>query len=459
MRHVRSTAARSFACSLLLAGCTRGDTAKTAVTRPEIHRQLLATRPADGAPGQETQLWLIEYPQGAEAPRHRHPVVGVGYVLEGAFESAFGDDPPVTVRAGESFVDRAHVEHRLFRNAKADSPLKFVVAYTIAKGTPVLELADNRKVQLERSESALALQRPALYPETLELNPLTQQFLVGSVREGAVFEVHKDGLLRPLVDDPRLISVLGIAADARNGRLWVTSSDLGASVKHAPEGPKKHAAVGVYDLASGAAVHWVDLTALAPDAEHLINGITLDHEGNAYVTDSFAAAIYKIDPEGHASLLLQHALFRGPGINLNGIVHHPDGYLLTIMKSTGKLYRVPLSDPSKLSAVDCPDSFAGGDGLWLASPERLVLVANKTPAASANAAYVLHTDSGWQHATLDASLPLGDVYPTTCAAQSGKLYALSAKLDGWLGGDASQRAALVADGPRAEIRQIATLSP
>ena len=453
---MRPTAALAFS---LLTACTHAPTPPSTSTPPEIHRQLLATRPADGAPGQETQLWLIEYPQGAQAPRHRHPVVGVGYVLEGAFESAFGDEQPVTVRAGESFIDPPHLEHRLFRNAKADSPLKFVVAYTIPKGTPVFELADNRKVQLERSESALSLAQPALYPETMELNPLTQQFLVGSVREGAVFQVAADGSLYKLVDDPRLISVLGIAADARSKRLWVTSSDLGASVKHGPEGPKKHAAVGVYDLTSGGAVHWVDLTALAPDTEHLINGITLDHDGNAYVTDSFAAAIYKIDAQGRASLLLQHETFRGAGVNLNGIVYHPDGYLLTVMKSTGKLYRVPLSDPGKLSAVAIPSSFAGGDGLWLASPERLVLVANKTPTASANAAYVLHTDSSWQRADLDGSLPLGDVYPTTCAAQGGKLYALSARLDGWLTGDATKRAALLAEGPRAEIRQIGSLSP
>jgi sugar lactone lactonase YvrE len=261
------------------------------------------------------------------------------------------------------------------------------------------------------------------------------------------------------VEDPRLVSVLGIAADARSKRLWVTSSDLGAGVKHAPEGPKHHAAVGVYDLTSGSVLHWVDLATLLPQAEHLVNGITLDQDGNAYITDSFAAAIYKVDPEGHASVLLQHDEFRGAGINLNGIVHHPDGFLLVIMKSSGRLYRVPLAEPSKFAAVDCPSNFVGGDGLWLASPDRLLVIANKTPTASANAAFLLQTDSAWKQAKVDSSLPLGDVYPTTCAVQNGKLYLLSSKLDAWLTGDATQRAELAVAGPRAEIRQIGSVLP
>lgn len=455
MRHVTPVTLVLFS---VLAACAR-DTHTVTAAPAKVQRRLLETRPVEGSPGEETQLWLVEYPPGAEAPRHRHPALGVGYVLEGAFESAFGSEQPITVRAGQSFIESPHVEHRLFRNASTQSPLKFVMSFTFPKGTPVLELLGRPEVQLKREDSALELDRPALYPETLELNPLTQQFLVGSVREGAVYQVAADGRTSKLVDDPRLVSVLGIAADGRNKRLWVTSSDLDASVKHAPEGPKHHAAVGVYDLTNGSALRWVDLSALVPHSDHLMNGITLDLEGNAYVTDSFAAAIYKIDPEGHSSVLLQNEVFRGAGINLNGIVHHPDGFLLAIMKSSGRLYRVPLADPSKFSAVDTPSAFVGGDGLWLAGPERLLVIANKTPAASANAAFVLHTDNAWQDAKLDSSMELGDVYPTTCAAQNGKLYLLSSKLDGWLTADASKRAALAADGPHAELRQIGMLQP
>jgi len=454
--HFLSLAA-ALGCATVLASCARP--AATPVTRPEIQRRLLATRPADNAPGQDTQLWLIEYPPGAEAPPHRHPVVGVGYVVEGAFESAFAGEPLVRVQAGESFVDPARVEHRVFRNAHADRPLKFVVAYTIDKATPVVQLAGGAGLQLQAAAPALSVEEPALYPETLELDPLTGQFLAGSVRHGAVYRIDAAGRASKLVDDPRLVSVLGIAADAHAKRLWVTSSDLGVSVKASPEGRKRHAAVGVYDLTSGRALHFVDLTAVAPPGEHLINGIALDGQGNAYATDSFAGAIYKLDAQGQASVLVQHEAFRGPGINLNGLVYHPDGYLLTVNKRTGQLYRIPLRDPSQLAAVRCDATLIGGDGLVLTGPERLLVIANKTPDAASNAAFELKSDDGWQSAALSSTLPLGDTYPTTAAVRGNELFVLSSQLDAWLGADDAKRAVLVSEGRRAEIRAIGRLTP
>jgi quercetin dioxygenase-like cupin family protein len=97
----------------------------------EIRRTLIASRAATELPGWETQLYLIEYGPGASAPVHVHPVVGVGRVLEGSFVSAFGDEQPVEVHAGEGFVDQAAVPHRLFRNTSHDLPLRFMIAYTI----------------------------------------------------------------------------------------------------------------------------------------------------------------------------------------------------------------------------------------------------------------------------------------------------------------------------------------
>lgn len=113
--------------------------ANAAPKAPEIRRTLLTKQPVDGAPGLETQLWLIEYPPGAAAPAHRHPVVGVGYVIEGEYESVFGEQPMTRVKAGESFVDLAKVEHRMFRNPSKDKLLRFVVAYTIPAGKQPVE--------------------------------------------------------------------------------------------------------------------------------------------------------------------------------------------------------------------------------------------------------------------------------------------------------------------------------
>ncbi len=107
-----------------------------------IRRTLIDRRPATDLPGWETRLYLIEYPPGTAAPVHIHPAVGVGYVLEGRFESAFGAEPVVEVRAGQGFVDQAGVTHRVFRNASPDHALRFVVAYTLRAGEEPLHLVD-----------------------------------------------------------------------------------------------------------------------------------------------------------------------------------------------------------------------------------------------------------------------------------------------------------------------------
>ena len=105
-----------------------------------ISRTLLASTPVEGLPGWETRLYLVEYAPGADSSGHHHPVTGVGYVLQGTILSAFGDDKPIIIRAGEGFVDAAHQIHTIARNASETEPLRFVVAYTVRQGEPVTVL-------------------------------------------------------------------------------------------------------------------------------------------------------------------------------------------------------------------------------------------------------------------------------------------------------------------------------
>jgi quercetin dioxygenase-like cupin family protein len=100
----------------------------------EIRRVLLAQHDVDDMPGWETRLYLIEYPPGASAPPHTHPATGVGYVLEGRFESQFDGETPTFGEQGQAFVDKTGVIHVRFRNADPDRTLRFVIAYTIRRG-------------------------------------------------------------------------------------------------------------------------------------------------------------------------------------------------------------------------------------------------------------------------------------------------------------------------------------
>lgn len=136
LKHLKQAViATAFAAvSISSAGVSHAsDQQTTAVSRIELARS--------DVPGTdlETRLYLIVYPPGAAAPVHHHPVEGIGYIVEGTARSAFGTDAPVTLATGQGFHDKANIAHTIFENTDAQKPLKFIIAYTVQKGAPVLE--------------------------------------------------------------------------------------------------------------------------------------------------------------------------------------------------------------------------------------------------------------------------------------------------------------------------------
>jgi hypothetical protein len=296
----------------------------------------------------------------------------------------------------------------------------------------------------------LIVQHAALYPEAIEYDSARDRFLLGSFREGALYAVDPAGRTSLLVGDPRLCSVLGIAVDAARGRVWAVNSDLGASAKPSAAGPKRVAGAGIYDLATGEAIAYADLAPLA-EGPHLANGIALDAEGNAFITDSFAPVIYKVTKDGEASVFLQDPRFAGAGVNLNGLIVHPDGYLIAVKKNDGALFKIPLDRPSAFTRVAVARDFVGGDGLTLVGKGSLVVIANRTPAYAADAAYALTSRDGWATAEVASVRELGDVYPTNAVLRKGTLHLVQSRLDRLIAAPPEEKARLQ---ERAAIRPI-----
>jgi hypothetical protein len=273
-----------------------------------------------------------------------------------------------------------------------------------------------------------------LFPETALFDPQTQHLLVGSVRQGAVFSITRDGKSTPLVTDERLCSVLGIAADWKRRRLFALNTELGVALRRcAPS--RNVAAVGVYDLDSGAALNYVSLADLSTAPEHLANAIALDEQGNAYISDSFAGAVYRLDVEGHASLFAKNGQFLGPGIGLNGLVVHPRGYLLVVKKSDGALFRIPLASPKDVTRVALSSALFGADGIALTPAGELIVVANEVPAQRSNRAWILKSTDDWASASAREQLELADDYPTSPLLIGQRLLVLHSQLRDLLSSD------------------------
>jgi quercetin dioxygenase-like cupin family protein len=84
--------------------------------------------------GYTTVTAIAEVPAGGASGRHSHPGVETGYVLEGELELAIDGQPPLKLKAGESYQIPAGVIH----DAKAgDKPLKVLGIYIVDKTKPL----------------------------------------------------------------------------------------------------------------------------------------------------------------------------------------------------------------------------------------------------------------------------------------------------------------------------------
>lgn len=281
----------------------------------------------------------------------------------------------------------------------------------------------------DKPKTVVTINEPTIFPESITYNSKSKRFLISSFRHGAIYEVNPDGQTTQIVSDNRLCSVLGIRIDLSLDRLYATNSDLGACTKPTKEGVKKTAALAIYQLSNGQPIDYIDLSELLPNDAHLANGLTLDNKGNVYITDSFSPTIYKVDNKGNASVFINNKEFLGEGINLNGIVFHPDGYLLTVKKSTGELFKIPTDNPNGFTKVQSDTKLVGGDGVILGSNKELIVIANQALGVNNNSAYSLKSYDNWGSFTVTGRYKFGDVYPTTATIKDKKIFAVHSNIN------------------------------
>jgi hypothetical protein len=274
-----------------------------------------------------------------------------------------------------------------------------------ATATPAGEAAGSGPSRVDVTHSGL-------FPEGVEWDSANGRFLVSSVAEGTVYAVNETGQTTALVTDERIPSSIGIEADEANNRLLVAATDL-----------KSMALLGIYDLTSGENLAWVDFGPLLPgDREHFANDVAADAQGNAYVTDSLAGVIYRVDPAGNPSVFLEHESF-STDFALNGIVYHESGDYLLAVRVPG-LIKIPIGNPAGFTEVEMPTEIPGADGIVLLTDNTLAVVSNKLGRV-----YRIESGDDWATAQATAMFETGPVNPTTVAVRDGEAYVLYAYLN------------------------------
>ncbi|HZC26467.1 MAG TPA: hypothetical protein VE287_05550 [Actinopolymorphaceae bacterium] len=287
----------------------------------------------------------------------------------------------------------------------------------------------------------VAASAPAQHPEGVAWDPTRHAFLVSSLRHGTVSVVRADGSVRTLISDPRMISTLGIQVDARRNRVLVAFSDMGVGERTSPDTQMKVAGLGIFDLRTGTARHFVDLASVAGEGLHVANDIAVAPDGTAYVADSLSESLVQVDVWGHASVLVRdarfHAVSSPTGFGLNGIVWHPGGYLLAVKSWGGELFRITTGHKPTVTVVQTDKPIHNGDGLLLRRDGSLLAVTNPLGPDGISAVRLLRTRDDWTSATTAELLPWPDAASTTAAATPDGDYVLYGALDVLFGGGLS----------------------
>ncbi len=276
----------------------------------------------------------------------------------------------------------------------------------------------------QRPTARIEFEAPGAYPEGIAFDSVRNMYYVSSARLATIGKVTPEGTYSVFHADTTLKSTYGVRIHPDGKRLFVCAGDANYSKYTSPRTRTKMIRLLSFDLDSGKKLSDTDLSGLIP-GKHFGNDITFDKDGNAYITDSFAHAIYKVDAGGKASVFAKHKLFETAGIGLNGIVYHPGGFLLVDNSNTGQIYKVDMANPENVTKVATDQYFLGADGLILRDDNKLVVVVN----GGSDKIYQLETEDNWASASLAAATLAADrfTYPSTATRRGDDIWVMNAK--------------------------------
>ena len=282
----------------------------------------------------------------------------------------------------------------------------------------------------------LAFTPEGRYPEGIAYQPSDSTIYVTSLADGVVGTIRPDGTYDVFSADAGLISSAGLALDTVRHRLYVAVHDDGASVRSDSATEGRLARLIVLDTRTGVTLRTDELHQLTRGGGRSHgNDVTLDTAGNVYLTDSFRPLIYRVTPAGEASVFLRDPVFEKISQEddtpaLNGITYHPDGFLIVTNYERGRLYRIPLDDPTTFAEITLSDSLQGADGIELVNANQLAVARTYTDTSGTFVSEVAVVTSydGWQSARLTQQLrPSTLDCPTTVKIVRDELYATNSK--------------------------------
>ncbi len=264
---------------------------------------------------------------------------------------------------------------------------------------------------------------PDTYPEGIAYDKTANVYYVSSARTGTIGRVTPAGQYTAVHTDTTLKSTYGMKVHPDGKRLFVCASDANYSKYTAPDTRNKMMRLLSIDLATGRKLTDLDLSNLYP-GKHFANDLVFDDKGNLYITESYSNAIIKVDAAGKASVFSKSPLFQSAGIGLNGIVYHPDGFLLVNSTGKGMLFKVDINNGENVQPVKSSMYFIGADGMLLNDQNTLTVLVN----GGNDKVMKLSTEDNWASAKLSGTTLIIDrfAYPSTATFAGDDIWVMNA---------------------------------
>ena len=226
---------------------------------------------------------------------------------------------------------------------------------------------------LGESEQVFVLPDDVVMPETISWDESRQKFLVGTIAEGQIFAVGKDGQVDELLkanNENGLWAIFDILVDQPRNRLWVSSASMPGFLRFDPV-DKGRSALFEFDLKT---LELINRYPVPVDGQsHILGSMALNPEGDIFIADRALPLIYS-KPAGEQKI--RPVLAFRELVSQRGLAMQPDGRILYVAdREMGIMVVDVKGKQARLLEVPETLNIGGIDGLYL-KDNRLYVIQN-----------------------------------------------------------------------------------
>lgn len=245
------------------------------------------------------------------------------------------------------------------------------------RGTEAFDYVNDMMVMaaepMGESEAVFTLPESVKMPESIAWDESRQKFLIGTIADGRIIAVGKDGEVTELLRadaENGMWSVFDVLVDQARNRLWVSSASTPVFAGFDPT-ENGRAALFEFNLET---LEFIRRYPVPVDGRpHRLGSMVINPEGDIFIADRNLPILYKKPADQQK---LKAVLAARDMISLRGIAMQPDGSLLYLADREMGILVVDV-EAGRAGILKVPDTLniGGIDGLYLWN-NNLVMIQN-----------------------------------------------------------------------------------